>query len=580
MSFPIGFAPADELNDNTSPVVSNTWAIVVVDKDGSPTDELVRLDRTGLGLCLEFPTPNSNFNATINCIHHVQTNISAVTATLPNFPVDGDIVAFADRTSTFDTNALTIDAGVNTIGNAGSTYVASNENETVWLQFDDTANDWNFIVFGAGGGGGGGLTVVNENGSFNAAAGNAYHWNSGFGAGTATLPASPDDGDIIAFVDQQASRFGESGFGQFTLTIDPNGNQLQNTVGNFELNKGGELLTIQYNDTAGEWYFLHYGRSGGMERLAPVRDVSGNFFCDSGSGSYAVDTNGGTAIGETSSAYDGAILIFHDASGTWGTNQFDLNPGFPQTINGSFATQTWDENYGYAIMQFDASNDNWNFISDSRGGGGVSFLASKETANFAGVVGTVHHVDTTGGQITATLPAGGDGDIILFADASGSDPNVPTGFGNNSLVINPAGGDTIQGFNSITLDVENEFIGIQYLAADNRWNVAFGLTSGSVLGSGGSASDPGFVTENGETLAADKVLLESDEEYQFLDPGGANRNVDLPTTPSYARRFVIIHDGGANSLDIRISAVVQDTITAGQQSAWLYSTSLAAWRQI
>ena len=582
MSFPIGFAPADELNDNMAPVLSNTWAIVVVDKNGSPTDELVRLDRTGVGLCLVFPTPNTNFNATINCIHHVQTDGGTVTATLPASPMDGDIVAFADRTSSFNTNNLTLDAGANDIANQGSTYVLSNNDETVWLQFDDTPNRWNFIVNAAGGGGGLAFTLVNESASFNATAGNVYHWDSTGGAGTATMPGAPTDGDIIAFVDVNAFRTGESGFDNAALTIDFNGNNFLNGGADYILDQGSASIWFQWNQTETTWVAIQKGIVNGLESLAPTITQTGNFNPDPNT-SNAVDTTGGAAFGNMPVAPDGAIIIFFDSQNNWATNNFQIVPGFPATVefDGTYSNIVYSEDGGVAILQYDKTADNWKFLVNSNDtSGGTAFTAVKETINFAGVPGTVHHVDTTGGQITASLPAGTDGDIILFADAAGSDPNVPTGFGNNSLVINPNGAETIQGFNSITLDVENEFIGLQYLAADSRWNVAFGLTSGSVLGSGGSASDPGFITENGETLAADKVLLESDEEYQFLDPGGSNRNVDLPTTPSYARRFVIIHDGGADSLDIRISAVVQDTITTGQQSAWVYSTSLAAWRQI
>ncbi len=56
---------------------------------------------------------------------------------------------------------------------------------------------------------------------------------------------------------------------------------------------------------------------------------------------------------------------------------------------------------------------------------------------------------------------------------------------------------------------------------------------------------------NTETLAADKVLTDADAAVQFLNPGGVDRNVDLPTPSTSSPFFVIFNAPGGGDLLVR-----------------------------
>lgn len=85
---------------------------------------------------------------------------------------------------------------------------------------------------------------------------------------------------------------------------------------------------------------------------------------------------------------------------------------------------------------------------------------------------TLNRIDTSNNSVTATLPlAPKDKDEIHFLDSAGSDPNNPTGFGKNFLIIEPNGA-TIQGYSDIlTLEKENSSISLIYHAVDNDWDI-------------------------------------------------------------------------------------------------------------
>lgn len=583
MSFPSGFSSADQLNDNTTPVLSNTWAITVVDKNGSPTDELVRLDLIG-GLLSLRSLETTNFTAVNRTLHYVDTNLGAVTGDLPASPNDGDTIGFVDAVGNlrdssgndgFNENTLTIDGNGTTI-NGNNTLTLYTNGASAWVQYDSTLGEWIVIQRSYGNME---FQSLRVSGNFNVDPGKTYLVSTSGGPRIGTLAASPSDGDVVAFVDADGVFGGSSGFGNNSFTIARNGNTIGGTAANLVLNVDLEGVWLVFNQSTNDWEILNYqniNSSGGLS--LPVVNVSGAFATTIGA-SHHVDSTAGASSTTLPVGTDADIVVFVDEGEDFSTNNLTISPGGGDSVAGN-ASLVLDRDLQAVWLQYNANENDWAVIAEANAAN-PAFTLAEESLNFNAVEGTAHHVTTTGGVVVATLPTGPtDGAIILFADAVGSDPNTPTGFGNNSLTINPDAADTIQGFSSLVLDQENDFVGLQYVASTNRWNVAFGLTSPSVFGAGGAAGDPGAVTENGETLAGDKTLLESDPEYQFLDPGGANRNVDLPTTPSYARRFVIFHDGGANSLDIRISAVVQDTITTGQQSEWVYSTTLSAWRQI
>lgn len=83
-----------------------------------------------------------------------------------------------------------------------------------------------------------------------------------------------------------------------------------------------------------------------------------------------------------------------------------------------------------------------------------------------------------------------------------------------------------------------------------------------------------------ETLADDKVLVDADAAIQFLDPGGAAREVELPAEGNDNHPFLIV-----NTADAAEALTVKDdsggTIgTVARDEAKLFVSNGSVWRQL
>ena len=119
--------------------------------------------------------------------------------------------------------------------------------------------------------------------------------------------------------------------------------------------------------------------------------------------------------------------------------------------------------------------------------GTVDWQTTKKTAAFTAVNGEGYFVDTTGGQITASLPAGTAGAIVSFADYANT-------FQTNKLIISPNGSDKINGEN-FSYDVITEGISLTFVYVDSTrgWkNVNDGTTDATGVNN--------YVTATGGTV--------------------------------------------------------------------------------
>lgn len=94
-----------------------------------------------------------------------------------------------------------------------------------------------------------------------------------------------------------------------------------------------------------------------------------------------------------------------------------------------------------------------------------------------------------------------------------------------------------------------------------------------------SLFDVSGLAANTDTLSADLVLTDADEPVQFLDPGGAARNIELPAEASTNHPFIISNQAdAAETLTVNDDGAAEiDTVAQGETKAF-YSdgTSWAA----
>ncbi len=96
---------------------------------------------------------------------------------------------------------------------------------------------------------------------------------------------------------------------------------------------------------------------------------------------------------------------------------------------------------------------------------GTAWQSSLKTSSFTAVAGQGYFVNTTGGAITMTLPAGSVGATIEVVDVAGT-------FQTNNLTITANGSEKIRGStNNKILDGQNDGLRLVYSGATNGWVV-------------------------------------------------------------------------------------------------------------
>ena len=153
--------------------------------------------------------------------------------------------------------------------------------------------------------------------------------------------------------------------------------------------------------------------------------------------------------------------------------------------------------------------------------------SSIKTSTFTAVNGQGFFVDTTGGSVTANLPAGAGGSIVAFADYTNTFSAA------NSLVIAPNGSDKIGGTNaSATVTTEGISITLIFIDSTEGWKIINDATN-VLIGETFMAASGGTETTSGDF----KI-------HKFTGPGtftvSSIGNLDKNNTVSY----VVVGGGG------------------------------------
>lgn len=196
--------------------------------------------------------------------------------------------------------------------------------------------------------------------------------------------------------------------------------------------------------------------------------LSGNTFTFVTTANIFRITGGSGPLNTLSGAADGQLIVIVNELGV------DLvitdNSGANGFYTGSGANITLKQNAALTLV-FEAGTSRWNVI----GGAGSGGLTSAErNANFTAVSGFHYIVNTSGGAITATLPTGAAGSVIMFSDARET-------WTTNRLTLTPASGQTIDGQavnETLVMDQSGAWIQLSWSVADSRW-VVVASTPGS-----------------------------------------------------------------------------------------------------
>ena len=146
-------------------------------------------------------------------------------------------------------------------------------------------------VVAAAAGGGGGITWSDsvKTSGFTADANSGYFVNTTSGGVTITLPASPDAGDIVAFVDYAGTADTNA------IAVDPNGNKIKGNTAAHDMDEERGGATLTYIDSTQGWLVTSAANIGSTT-LAAGYDVQ-YLVVAGGGGSAKGHSSGGGAGG-------------------------------------------------------------------------------------------------------------------------------------------------------------------------------------------------------------------------------------------------------------------------------------------
>lgn len=116
---------------------------------------------------------------------------------------------------------------------------------------------------------------------FTAAAGTGYFVDTSSAAITATLPASPSAGDIVAFKDYAAS------FGTNNLTIARNGSNIQGNANDSSITTNRASVVLVYVDATKGWLYTNESNVADLQEIGYVAATGGTITT---SGDYKIHT--------------------------------------------------------------------------------------------------------------------------------------------------------------------------------------------------------------------------------------------------------------------------------------------------
>lgn len=180
--------------------------------------------------------------------------VGAFEVTLPLSPSVGDTVGIIDSKANFSTNNLTIGRnGQNIMGDAEN-MTLDIDNTNFELIYSGATLGWvikTYLVNQAGGGSS--LSWIARTSAYNAVAGDGILADtSTVGAFTVTLPASPNDGDTVGFIDAKAN------FATANLTIDRNGSNIMGDATNLTLDANNTNFELVYSGSTLGWVIRTY----------------------------------------------------------------------------------------------------------------------------------------------------------------------------------------------------------------------------------------------------------------------------------------------------------------------------------
>jgi len=285
---------------------------------------------------------------------------------------------------------------------------------------------------------------------FTATASEGYFCNTTSGAFTATLPASPSAGDVVAFKDYAAT------FGTNSLTIGRNGSNIQGNANDSLLSTDRASVVLVYVDSTKGWLYVQESNVGD---LAPTYiSATGGTITTSGNYKIHTFTSSGTftvsSVGNSLGSGDGVSYVVVAAGGGGGfgggngggggaggfregKNSGDPYTASPLNAPAGLTVSSSPGSYPVTIGSGGAGAPNNNNTGAS--GGNSVFSTITSTGGGGGASDDNAGATTGGNGGSGGGGGGGGGGPSPNAGGSGNTPPVSPPQGSNGGTSNPPG---------------------------------------------------------------------------------------------------------------------------------------------
>ena len=297
--------------------------------------------------------------------------------------------------------------------------------------------------------------------SFTAVSGEGYFVNTTSGAVTVTLPSSPSAGAIVAIKDYANTADTNA------ITIGRNGSNIDGGTEDPTITNEGGAATLVYGDATKGWQIVEAAQKSDLTFSKFVTATGGNstttigdfkVHAFTGPGTFCVSSAGNTAGSNT-------VCVMVVGGGGGGGNDDGGGGG----AGGMVLATSQSITTGAKPIAIGASGDTVSLASGaSQTGfgrtGTVNWQTTVKTSNFTAANGEGYFVDTNGGAITVTLPAGTAGDIIAIKDYRNT-------FDTNAVTVTPNGSDKIGGNTNAILSTEGVAVTLVFIDSTRGWMV-------------------------------------------------------------------------------------------------------------
>lgn len=436
--------------------------------------------------------------AIANQVIITDSSSGSYTIKLPAALSDGDTISVIDGSNSFGLFPVTIKASGSSTVEGSNSLILDVSGSQITVVYDLATEDWilQYIPAGYVGAPDALSKTSTITSNYSAQVNDLVMLDASGGSFNITLPNSPSNGTIIAFMDVAGS------LGMHTVTVLPHsGNTIYDE---FEsallLDIPGTYISIEYN--SGIWYVSYnpIGYTGDPSSfgLTATAIVSTN---TASSAEYLVrvDTRSNNiSVTLPLNPLDGDVIGISDCFGFGDVHPITVLPNTGDSIL-SDTSLSIDVPGAVVILIYDLSATNWNlhYIPGNTGTNGLTPTPLTQTILASSF--ELLRVDTTDGMLPIKLPTYPlNGDVIGLVDLGGS-------LSVNPVVLNAGSGKTIDG--SSAIDVSESGAYREYLYDDHTLNwklitpVTENLTSTPILtGSGSINIDIDFKTLRGNTI--------------------------------------------------------------------------------